>query len=249
MRVVDEAQIQRHYDGQDLEELYRFNPSELDPNDANKRPSFAPPKDRLLAEILLSKKDAVVDYFQHDTLFAHLEEEKLSEEELKEAWNEYERDKNMSAYGRSAGFSAAMIGGTSGMANVGAMQLAHQQLLRNQAILQMNRDIVYVSCFNIPYMDNDTATKVTYLKQALERLLPEIPPGLRGDVAEFNSYFMGFISQAVNDRHNPAWLLNRAVSTFRVVVKLVKDVPSCKTTLRQLYASTSQFFDPSEAPP
>ncbi|KAJ1356052.1 Transcriptional regulator ATRX [Parelaphostrongylus tenuis] len=76
MRVVDKAQIQRHYYGQDLKELYRFNPSELNPNDANKRPSFAPPKDRLLAEILLSKKDAVVDYFQHDTLFAHLEEEK-----------------------------------------------------------------------------------------------------------------------------------------------------------------------------
>ncbi|KAJ1366231.1 hypothetical protein KIN20_026840 [Parelaphostrongylus tenuis] len=132
MRVVDKAQIQRHYYGQDLKELYRFNPSELNPNDANKRPSFAPPKDRLLAEILLSKKDAVVDYFQHDTLFAHLEEEKLSEEELKEAWNEYESDKNMSAYGRSAGFNAAMVGGTLGMENVGAMQLAHQQPFREQ---------------------------------------------------------------------------------------------------------------------
>ncbi|VDP09259.1 unnamed protein product, partial [Heligmosomoides polygyrus] len=67
MRVVDEAQIQRHYDGHDLEELYL---------------------------------DAVVDYFQHDTLFAHVEEEKLSEEELKEAWNDYERDKVVRKSGR-----------------------------------------------------------------------------------------------------------------------------------------------------
>lgn len=55
--------------------------------------------------------------------------------------------------------------------------------------------------------------------------------------------------QAVEGRHNPAWMLNRAVSTFRTVVKLVKDQPSCKPTLRHLYASTSQFFDPTEAPP
>ncbi|KAJ1366232.1 hypothetical protein KIN20_026841 [Parelaphostrongylus tenuis] len=89
------------------------------------------------------------------------------------------------------------------MANVGAMQLAHQQLFR---------------------------------EQALERLLLEMPPRLRFDVTEFNSPFIGFIRLAVSERYNPAWLLNRAVSTFRVVVKLVKDQPSCKTILRQLYS-------------
>lgn len=44
----------------------------------------------------MAERDAVVDYFQHDTLFAHQEEEKLSEEDLKEAWNEYEKDKLVS---------------------------------------------------------------------------------------------------------------------------------------------------------
>ncbi|RCN24687.1 hypothetical protein ANCCAN_29612 [Ancylostoma caninum] len=98
-------------------------------------------------------------------------------------------------------------------------------------------------------MDHDTAMKVTYLKKALEDLLPQIPHEMRGGISEFNSYFINFITQAVEGRHNPAWMLNRAVSTFRTVVKLVKDQPSCKATLRHLYASTSQFFDPMEAPP
>ncbi|KHJ94184.1 protein, SNF2 family [Oesophagostomum dentatum] len=248
MRVVDEAQIQRHYDGHDLEELYLFDPKELDPNDSQARPTFAPPKDRLLAEILLTNKDAVVDYFQHDTLFAHIEEEKLSEEDLKEAWNDYERDKNMTAYGRG-GFGATGFSGNVGMANMSAYQQMQQQLVRNQALQQLNRDVVYVNCFNIPLMDHDTAMKVTYLKKALEDLLPQIPHEMRGGISEFNSYFINFITQAVEGRHNPAWMLNRAVSTFRTVVKLVKDQPSCKATLRHLYASTSQFFDPTEAPP
>ncbi|RCN36534.1 helicase protein [Ancylostoma caninum] len=248
MRVVDEAQIQRHYDGHDLEELYLFDPNELDPNDSQTRPSFAPPKDRLLAEILLTNKDAVVDYFQHDTLFAHVEEEKLSEEELKEAWNDYERDKNMSAYGRSGTLGMPGLGGNVGMAPMNAYHV-QQQFVRHQALQQLNRDVVYINCFNIPLMDHDTAMKVTYLKKALEDLLPQIPHEMRGGISEFNSYFINFITQAVEGRHNPAWMLNRAVSTFRTVVKLVKDQPSCKATLRHLYASTSQFFDPMEAPP
>nr|CDJ86722.1 SNF2-related and DNA RNA helicase domain containing protein [Haemonchus contortus] len=250
MRVVDEAQIQRHYDGHDLEELYIFDPKELDPNDAESRPSFAPPKDRLLAEILLTKKDAVVDYFQHDTLFAHVEEEKLSEEELREAWNDYERDKNLSAFGRSGGVPVlgVPVGGL-GVSQIGLLQQAQQQILRTQAIQSLNRDVVYLNCFKIPLMDNDTAMKVTYLKKALEDLLPQIPYEMRGGISEFNSHFVNFITQAVEGHHNPAWMLNRAVSTFRTVVKLVKNQPSCKQVLRHLYATTSQFFDPMESPP
>lgn len=45
LRVVDEAQIQRHFAVDDLQELYKFNPDEID-SDPSKRPSMAPPKVR-----------------------------------------------------------------------------------------------------------------------------------------------------------------------------------------------------------
>ncbi|PIO62717.1 hypothetical protein TELCIR_15712 [Teladorsagia circumcincta] len=122
------------------------------------------------------------------------EEEKLSEEELREAWNDYERDKNMSTFGRSS--AAAMIAAPGGLAasQLGLLQQAQQQIIRTQAIQSLNRDVVYMNCFQIPLMDNDTAMKVTYLKKALEDLLPQIPHEMRGGISEFNSYFINFIT-------------------------------------------------------
>lgn len=45
----------------------------------------------MLADILLKHKEAVVGVIQHDTLFDNLDEEKLTENECKEAWDDYER--------------------------------------------------------------------------------------------------------------------------------------------------------------
>ena len=64
------------------EELYIFEPDELseDPDETiSARPAFAPPKDRLLADVLCEHPTAIVEYMQHDTLFQHIEEEKLND--------------------------------------------------------------------------------------------------------------------------------------------------------------------------
>ncbi|KAK5964990.1 hypothetical protein GCK32_011274 [Trichostrongylus colubriformis] len=61
-----------------------------------------------------------------------------------------------------------------------------------------------MNCFQIPLMDNDTAMKVTYLKKALEDLLPQIPHEMRGGISEFNSYFINFITVSITSRGRPA---------------------------------------------
>uniref|UniRef100_A0A1I7WLZ8 Transmembrane protein n=1 Tax=Heterorhabditis bacteriophora TaxID=37862 RepID=A0A1I7WLZ8_HETBA len=118
MRVVDEAQIQRHYDGHDLQELYLL--------------------DRLLASVLLSHKDSVVDYFQHDTLFAHVEDEKLSPDELKEAWDDYEREKTLNVSNARmtplGGLMNQQIGSVMIQAQIDAMRQAQAQQQAREAV-------------------------------------------------------------------------------------------------------------------
>ena len=91
-RVIDEHQIDRHFTASDLQELYIFKPERLDDLDAPQRPTPAVPKDVILAE-LLSSKDWVLDYHEHDSLLENHPEEDLSEEERKAAWEEYEKEK------------------------------------------------------------------------------------------------------------------------------------------------------------
>lgn len=51
------------------------------------------PKDTVLAELLQIRKEQIVTYHEHDSLLDHKEEEALTEEERKAAWDEYEAEK------------------------------------------------------------------------------------------------------------------------------------------------------------
>ena len=52
-RVVDEQQIERHFTAKDITVLYSFKPKKLDRKSKEEdTPDQAPPKDRLLAELL-----------------------------------------------------------------------------------------------------------------------------------------------------------------------------------------------------
>ncbi|KAF4528592.1 hypothetical protein B566_EDAN015812 [Ephemera danica] len=93
-RVVDEHQIDRHFNAADLEELYSFTP----PSPDSDRPTMLVPKDRLFAELLKDHPDLVEGYLEHDSLLENKPEENLTEEERQAAWEDYEREKNMDAH-------------------------------------------------------------------------------------------------------------------------------------------------------
>lgn len=92
-RVIDEHQIDRHFDSNDLRELYIFKPDRLDDPNRTERPTPALPKDTLLAELLTNKKDWIVGYHEHDSLLENKIDQELSEEERKAAWEEFENEK------------------------------------------------------------------------------------------------------------------------------------------------------------
>ncbi|KAM6952473.1 transcriptional regulator ATRX isoform 2-T2 [Lycodopsis pacificus] len=94
-RVVDQQQIERHFTGVELAELYTFEPDLLDDPSGKKSKKATPmlPKDPFLAEMLQNNKDQIVCYHEHDSLLEHTESEALSEEDRKAAWAEYEAEK------------------------------------------------------------------------------------------------------------------------------------------------------------
>ncbi|XP_073412302.1 transcriptional regulator ATRX [Dendrobates tinctorius] len=94
-RVIDQQQIERHFTMNELTELYTFEPDLLDDPNSEKKEREIPklPKDTVLAELLPIHKEQIVTYHEHDSLLDHKEEEALTEEERKAAWDEYEAEK------------------------------------------------------------------------------------------------------------------------------------------------------------
>lgn len=87
-RVVDEQQIDRHFNNADIVALYEFNRKTPSNDEIPKLP-----KDRLMAEVLKEYKHAIVGYHEHDSLLENQKEEELTEEERKQAWEDYENEK------------------------------------------------------------------------------------------------------------------------------------------------------------
>ncbi|KAB0803202.1 hypothetical protein PPYR_00172 [Photinus pyralis] len=86
-RVIDEQQIDRHYNQDELAELYMFDPEPTD--------TVIPlvPKDKLLGELLQMESDRIYKYHEHQSLLENIEVEELNEAERKAAWEEFEREK------------------------------------------------------------------------------------------------------------------------------------------------------------
>ncbi|GAB0099384.1 transcriptional regulator ATRX [Sergentomyia squamirostris] len=86
-RVVDEQQIDRHYNMAELAELYT-----LTKTDISQRPVPNLPMDFLLRSLLHNHYNLVYKYHEHDSLLENKPEQDLSEADKKEAWDAYEND-------------------------------------------------------------------------------------------------------------------------------------------------------------
>ena len=91
LRVIDEHQLDRHFTSTELRELYIFDPDIVDENKPKTVHNLPP--DGLLADLLKSCDQWISKYHQHDSLLENRLDEGLSEQERKNAWQEYEQEK------------------------------------------------------------------------------------------------------------------------------------------------------------
>ncbi|XP_029342269.1 transcriptional regulator ATRX-like [Acyrthosiphon pisum] len=86
-RVVDEHQIDRHFNAKCQEELYEFEPNTTKP-----KSTLHLPKDRLMAELILRHEDLVMNILEHDSLLQNNEAEELDENGRNAAWENYKKE-------------------------------------------------------------------------------------------------------------------------------------------------------------
>ncbi|XP_050504552.1 transcriptional regulator ATRX-like isoform X3 [Diabrotica virgifera virgifera] len=82
-RVIDKHQIDRHYKSMDLQELYACRPSA-----DNERPTPNVPEDKMLAKLIL-QLPCIYKYHEHKALLIDRHEEKLTEDEMAAAWEDF----------------------------------------------------------------------------------------------------------------------------------------------------------------
>ncbi|ULU09897.1 hypothetical protein L3Y34_014337 [Caenorhabditis briggsae] len=240
MRVVDEAQIQRHYLGHDLTELYQFTPAAYDPD---VEIACAPPKDRLLADVIHQNQFAVVDYIEHDTLFANVEDEKLTEQEMKDAWTDYEKDKAGVPQRLPYDPSALRGIGLNGMIVGPHMQaMLQRQQTEIMHVENLQHDVLFKELNKMRTKDSSTALKIVLLRTLLEQILPYIPQQMRGGMSEFNTHFIRLAHDADRRGETQADLLRKSLESFRTVIKMVRPIPQCAEPLARIQRAYPYLF-------
>lgn len=85
LRVVDEFQVERHFEESALKELYELECNEEETGE----PPMPPTNDPALWRVFADHRDVIAGYHHHNSLLENLPQEKLSNEEERDAWNEY----------------------------------------------------------------------------------------------------------------------------------------------------------------
>eukprot|EP00794_Sanderia_malayensis_P007264 gene7264-8075_t len=95
-RVVDEQQIERHFTDEEIRELYTLTAEEC--KESEEVPTPLLPSDPILAEVLQRQHPKwITKFHEHDVLLENIEDEKLTEEERKQAWDNYQSEKDSAA--------------------------------------------------------------------------------------------------------------------------------------------------------
>lgn len=86
--VVDKLHLDRHYNSNDLRQMYQFDYSQF-----AERPELNRPNDTLLA-LLIEQHIDIYSYLEHNSLLENKPDEELDDEDKKLAWEDFIKAKN-----------------------------------------------------------------------------------------------------------------------------------------------------------
>lgn len=104
--VVDMQQTSRHYEADEMVELY--STKNIEPK--CERQPYETPKDHILAALLNMHSDIIYKYHCHDSLLTNEEDESLTDAERELAWKEFELEKNQILKSRNSAYPELEIG-------------------------------------------------------------------------------------------------------------------------------------------
>lgn len=184
-RVIDEQQIDRHYNQNDLQELYKYD---LEPDDERILPLL--PKDRLFAEMLKKYEDIIYKYHEHDSLLENKEEETLNEAERKAAWEEFEAEKNRPQY-------PTFYPQQSSMSGFPQNQQQRVGPVTSNNIFGIRTDVLLKLLSLKARLDNPSISEYG-MKQAIPLLMQELYRQMdRGELTVIKNYIYIFISLTI----------------------------------------------------
>ncbi|TKR63536.1 hypothetical protein L596_027352 [Steinernema carpocapsae] len=113
----------------------------------------------------------------------------------------------------------------------------------NVALTQVSQDPLFRLCTWITGCGPYICTQTVFLKNSLNEMLPYMTEEVRGEITDFQCYFMKIATEVYQTGKDSNELVSKTIAIFNTVVKECEKIEACKPMLKRIYLRSPQYFD------